>query len=211
MTEARACRWCGQPMPATSRRDALTCSKRCRQSRWRFDVAPAGAATLRPMRFAYADPPYPGLARRYYASAEVNHPLLIAYLCEQWPDGWALSTSSDALRDVLLMCPPSVRVCSWHRGERRGRSHRPRDAWEPLIVCGGRARVIEPQESCCNALAAAGKHRSHPGRLVGMKPPAFSRWMFAQLGAMVGDELEDVFPGSGSVSRAWALYQGRAA
>ena len=45
-----------------------------------------------------------------------------------------------------------------------------------------------------------------PGALIGMKPPEFAVWMFAQLGALPGDELADIFPGSGAISRAWELY-----
>jgi hypothetical protein len=30
--------------------------------------------------------------------------------------------------------------------------------------------------------------------------------MFAQLGARPGDTLDDLYPGSGAVGRAWALY-----
>lgn len=39
-----------------------------------------------------------------------------------------------------------------------------------------------------------------------MKPPQFSAWMFAQLGALPGDELVDLFPGSGAVTDAWQRY-----
>jgi hypothetical protein len=39
-----------------------------------------------------------------------------------------------------------------------------------------------------------------------MKPPEFAVWMFAQLGARPGDTLDDLYPGSGAVGRAWALY-----
>jgi hypothetical protein len=65
------------------------------------------------MKMAYADPPYPGQAKRYKQenpdALEVNHELLIRHLMDDYADGWALSTSSPALRDVLQLCPPSVR------------------------------------------------------------------------------------------------------
>lgn len=85
------CDWCGGVIPAGSRRDAITCSKRCRQARHRFrrGVVADPAATDRrsprdvsrvdprrlldrgaTARIAYADPPYPGMAARYYA----DHP-----------------------------------------------------------------------------------------------------------------------------------------
>ncbi|MGO9961708.1 MAG: hypothetical protein ACLP50_38005 [Solirubrobacteraceae bacterium] len=48
--------------------------------------------------------------------------------------------------------------------------------------------------------------RSYPGALIGMKPPQFAIWLFAQLGARAGDELVDLYPGSGAVTEAWRRY-----
>jgi hypothetical protein len=45
-----------------------------------------------------------------------------------------------------------------------------------------------------------------PGRVTGTKPAAFCRWVFTLLGAAPGDTLDDLFPGSGAVSRAWAAF-----
>jgi hypothetical protein len=39
-----------------------------------------------------------------------------------------------------------------------------------------------------------------------MKPQAYCWWLFDALGAKPGDELVDVFPGSGAVARAWDAY-----
>lgn len=158
------------------------------------------------MRFGYADPPYPGLARRYYDCAEVDHAELVDRLVREFPDGWALSTSAKALPMVLRLCPDDVRVCPWVNGERRSLAHRPRVAWEPLIVCGGRERVIEPQEPCPDVLVYSGRQHSHPDALVGMKPAAFGEWLFRMLGAAPGDELVDLFRGSGAIERAWRLF-----
>jgi len=49
-----------------------------------------------------------------------------------------------------------------------------------------------------------------PGRVTGTKPAAFCRWVFTLLGAAAADTLDDLFPGSGAVSRAWAAYTGAA-
>lgn len=161
------------------------------------------------MVFGYADPPYPGLAWRYYRCAEVDHAELIASLVDRFPSGWALSTSARALRYVLPLCPPDARVAAWVRGARPGRSARPRSAWEPLIVVGGRRLPdVEPHISDALVASVNGRARSHPGSLVGQKTAAWCEWMFAQLGALRGDSLVDLFPGSGVVGRAWAMYQG---
>ena len=39
-----------------------------------------------------------------------------------------------------------------------------------------------------------------------MKPPQFAVWMFCQLGARPGDELVDLYPGSGAIGEAWRRY-----
>jgi hypothetical protein len=137
------CAWCCGPIPARARRDSVCCSKRCRQARHRFLRAigrPEFTAAARSLRLAYADPPYPGNAWLYrdhpdYAG-EVDHAALIERLAGY--DGWALSTSADALPQVLALCPPGVRVAAWHRGERPTASRWPLHAWEPVIYAGGR-------------------------------------------------------------------------
>lgn len=202
----RTCEWCHAKLPARLRSDAKTCSQACRQAKARFRVAPAASATADPMRFAYADPPYPGFARKLYGREEVDHAELVARLVADFPDDWALSTHARSLQAVLAVCPPGVSIASWHRGERRGRATRPRSAWEPVIYFGGRTREILPEESCCDALAWTGRQHSHPDAIVGMKPAAFCTWLFGLLGAAAGDELVDLFPGSGAVTRAWHLF-----
>ena len=43
----------------------------------------------------------------------------------------------------------------------------------------------------------------------GAKPAVFARWVFDLLGAAPGDALDDLFPGSGAITRAWATFCGR--
>lgn len=205
----RFCAWCRKPIPDGKRADAKTCSKACRQARHRFRVAPAGTtgvAPTRSIRVAYADPPYPGLARKYYGTEEVDHKRLVEQLVTDFPDGWGLSTSAKALQSVLDLCPDGVRVCPWVRGSRKSVSFGPRSAWEPLIVAGGRPQRLSVAEDLDDVLLWGGRQPSHPDALVGMKPAAFCEWMFRMLGLLPGDELVDLFPGSGAVERAWELY-----
>jgi hypothetical protein len=42
--------------------------------------------------------------------------------------------------------------------------------------------------------------------VTGAKPPAVCRWIFTLLGAGPQDTLDDLFPGFGAVSRAWAAF-----
>jgi hypothetical protein len=205
----RICVWCGAVVPAGARRDARFCGVRCRQASWRFGVRRSELdETDRPMRFAYADPPYPGKAGYYVERQEVDHASLVDQLTREYPDGWALSTSAEALRDVLLLCPSEVRVCAWTRVVRRTRSSRALSAWEPLLVAGGRPLRVDVVQGLEDALVYRGRFRAFPGALVGMKPPQFAEWMFRQLGASPGDRLDDVFPGSGAVSEAWRRHVG---
>lgn len=214
---SRICEWCKGPIRPSCRRDAKTCSKKCRQAKHRFrlGVAPTSSLSVAgrssDARFAYADPPYPGLAKRYYGpeAQEVNHRILIGTLEKEFPDGWALSSSASALADVLQLCPPGARVCAWVRGSRRSVAHRARTAWEPLIVVGGRPRSMPVQEVLDDVLIWGGRQHSHPGALIGMKSAAFCEWMFRMLGAEAGDSMTDIFPGSGAVTRAWELYTSR--
>lgn len=218
----RLCAWCEGPIDAAARRDALTCSKRCRQARHRF-LTTVGQASRRagvPLRLAYADPPYPGLSAKYYGdhpdfAGEVDHGQLIASLAAEY-DGWALSTSAESLPAVLALCPPGVRVAAWHRGARPNRrAMRPLSAWEPVIYFGGRVAqdLVDashlPADTTprIDSLVHVSRPRlTDPRRVVGAKPAAFCRWLFELLGALPGDELVDVFPGSGGVARAWDAY-----
>ena len=88
------------------------------------------------------------------------------------------------------------------------KSKRPIGAWEPLIIYGGRELSVDRPRTVCDALSYAGCYRTFPGALVGMKPPRFAVWMFHQLGARAGDQLVDLYPGSGAITEAWRRYTG---
>lgn len=210
----RICEWCREPeIPPEARSNRRTCSKRCRQAKQRFTKhigrgAPAGDDT---MRFAYADPPYPGLSKRYYGdhrdfNGEVDHVELVSQLTTGGYDGWALSTSAEALRDVWALCPPETRLCVWVNGPRKTKSYTALHAYEAVLVYGGRPRQVPVVEDLSDVLLWGGRQHSHPGALVGMKPAAFCNWLFEILGCCRGDTFDDFFPGSGAVRRAWELY-----
>lgn len=151
---------------------------------------------------AYADPPYPGLAARYYAkettfAGEVDHAELLRALADRY-DGWALSTSAKTLRIVLPLCPPEARVCAWVKPIGASpRTFGVHNSWEPLIVVPG--RQLRPGKR--DWLAAQPARRG--GTLMGRKPLAFCAWLFELLGLLPGDELIDLFPGTGVITRAW--------
>jgi hypothetical protein len=192
----RICAWCRGSIPDHVRRDAVCCSKRCRQARHRFLRAAGHAEAVadRPLRLAYADPPYPGRAWLYGATrttpGEVDHAALIARLSGY--DGWALSTSAAALPAVLALCPAGVRVAAWHKGERVTRSRYPLNAWEPVIYAGG--RQLPGARRADSIVCGPSPLATLPGRVIGAKPAAVCRWIFALLGAAAEDTLDDLFP-----------------
>lgn len=202
------CAWCGRAVSSWSERQ-IYCSQRCRQAAFRLRRRRSLEVTLaEPGRFAYADPPYPGLSAKYYGdepdfAGEVDHRALIASLEAGSYTGWALSTSSKALADVLPLCPAGARVCAWVKPigvpPRTAGLH---STWEPLIVVRGRQQPpgVRDWLRAQPARREAGMVRSVAGR----KPLAFCAWLFDCLGMLPGDELLDLFPGSGVVGRAWA-------
>lgn len=207
-----ACGWCKGPIPAGARVDALYCKQGCRQAAWRFSQGLVRREVAdRPMRFAYGDPPYPGKAKKWYEghrdyAGEVDHARLVEQLATGGFDGWALSTSAAALPDVLALCPRGVRVGAWFRGDRPTTSFEPLSAWEPVIYFGGRRSITSIEDRRLDALVYVSRPRTtDPDRVAGAKPARFCWWLFELLGMRPGDELTDLFPGSGGVSRAWAI------
>lgn len=206
------CAWCEGAIPPFSRRDAKHCGQRCRQAAHRFGSACVSLARAeQPLRLAYADPPYPGLSAKYYAehpdyAGEVDLRVLLWRL--QPFDGWALSTSAISLPLVLDLCRQlalEVRVAAWFRGPRPGPSRWPHSAWEPVVYAGGR-RLVSRDVGDDALVHTARPRTTDPRRVIGAKPAPFAFWLFGLLGARPGDELVDLFPGSGGIERAWKLY-----
>lgn len=164
------------------------------------------------MKFAYADPPYLGMCARY----EHNHPdgrcwddvethrLLIERLGDY--DGWALSLHVPSLRAILNLCPDDVRVlawvktwCSWKPG-----AH-PKAAWEPLIIRGSRKPLRSHRVDPVDWIAAP----SSTLKFLGAKPEKVVWWMLDCLGVTADDDFDDLFHGSGAVTRAWQSWRGQ--
>ncbi len=160
------------------------------------------------MKCAYADPPYLGCGRLYvdnHAEAMVwndpeAHRSLIVRLCDEFPDGWAMSLSSTSLRTILPMCPEDVRVCAWVKPFA---SFKPNVqvayAWEPIIFRGGR-KLGREVDTVRDWVA---ENITMERGLTGAKPRAVCRWLFQILGLQAGDEFVDLFPGTGAVMDAW--------
>jgi len=162
------------------------------------------------MRFAYADPPYLGCCRLYQHfhgddglcwDDLTTHKLLIERLCDEFPDGWAMSATSNSLRELLPLCPGDVRVGSWVKPfHAYKKGVRPAYAWEPVIYRGGRnkkppappkgGKAITPKDFVsCNITLKKG--------LTGAKPEAVCSWILDLLNVLPDDEVVDLFPGTG--------------
>lgn len=156
------------------------------------------------MRFCIADPPYPGMSRLYkdhpdYAG-EVDHAELIEQL--RGFDAWALCTASTTLHIVLPLCP-EVRIGAWVKPFASFKPGvNPAYAWEPVLFFGGRKR--ERSERTVRDWHA--ENITLKRGLTGAKPEGFCFWLFDLLGAVPGDELTDLFPGTGAVTAAWERY-----
>lgn len=161
------------------------------------------------MRVTYADPPYPGQAAKHYGrhvdyAGEVDHTELITRMEANY-DGWLLHTSSTALRDVLPLCPPSVRVMAWVKPFCAFKANvAPAYAWEPVIVKAARKAKVTHRLVMRDWITESMTLRRG---LVGAKPQAVCFWAFEVLGTEPDDGLDDLFPGTGGVTRALELFK----
>lgn len=159
------------------------------------------------MRLAYADPPYPGQAKKHYSHdarcAEVDHAALLAALNEY--DGWALSSGADlaAMQAVVPLLGRSVRIGVWVKPFASFKPGvNPAYAWEPIYFKPARRRGRDVPTVRDWVSAPITLRRG----LSGVKPDAVCWWLFDALGAASGDTLDDLFPGSGAVGRAWQTW-----
>lgn len=159
------------------------------------------------MKFAYADPPYLGCGKLYAAhhadalawDDPETHRHLLERLCDEYPDGWAMSLHEPSLKVLLPMCPDDVRVSPWVKPFAVFRPNvGVAYAWEPVIWRGGRKRTRE-QDTVRDWVSA---NITLQRGLTGAKPRDFCRWLFAILNIQAGDQLDDLFPGTNAVGAA---------
>lgn len=187
------------------------------------------------MRLAIADPPYLGRAEMWYgerstavmnsnASSRLSSPArkpdhhpdaaiwddpathrdLVAQLVAGY-DGWVIAMVPDNLFEYLQWVPRSTRVAVWHDPNVMPNGSHPRRRWEAVLVhrAPGRRRVADVPMPVGDVLSKA-----HSGRFAGRKPRAWTEWVLTMLGYCdTHDTVDDLFAGSGAVSRA--LAQGR--
>lgn len=177
------------------------------------------------MRFAYADPPYfgcCGLYGHYHPDGRCwndveTHRLLIDRLLSDYPDGWALSASVPSLWTLLPLIPEEgTRICQWSKTfSAFKKGVRPAYAWEPVIVHGGR----NPHAGHPHAPPERNGKQTTPKDfyelwsdgifapitlkkgLTGAKPEEVCLAILGWLNVQPGDEVVDLYPGTGVMSR----------
>ena len=165
------------------------------------------------MRFAYADPPYLGVAEKFYGhlhdrAADYDDPETHRALIERMTDefdGWALSLHLPSLRTILPMCPEDARLAAWVKPFASFKKNVTRAwTWEPLILWGGR-QIPVTQNTVRDWIEAPAIAESITLRrgFTGAKPAAVTHWIFDWLNMEEGDEFVDLFPGSGAVTEAY--------
>jgi hypothetical protein len=162
-------------------------------------------------RLAYADPPYLGCAKLYPEHPDAGrwdfieaHVDLLAEL--DTFDGWAMSLSTPSLAVILPAAPAGTRIAAWVKPFAAfKRNVRVAYTWEPVL--------FRPVPSRRPGDPVTRDHLAEPitlqRGLTGAKPARFNRWVLDLLGYMPGDEVTDLFPGTGSMGAAVAVEADR--
>lgn len=164
------------------------------------------------MKFALIDPPYFGLAEKFYGDIHPEaavydtlegHAALIASLSEF--DGWAMFLHEPSVRHILPLCPLSARLmpwvkpfCSYKPNVRVAYAH------EYVIVDGGRPFEGREDDTVRDWVSA---NMTMMKGFPTAKPPKVIRWLLKVLNAQRGDEIVDMFPGSGIVTETVIEWQ----
>lgn len=168
-------------------------------------------------RIGYADPPYIGCAHLYADhpdyGGEVDHAELVERLQSEF-DGWVLhAAATPASMAVLapLVEKTGARWCSWVKSFAAfKRNVSVAYAWEPVIIKPARKPVVSKRHISRDFVETAVKSSIALRKgLTGAKPEAVCHWAFELVGACPGDDLADLFPGTGAVSAWWATWEGK--
>ena len=162
------------------------------------------------MKIGYADPPYIGQSAKHYKdhpdyAGEVDHAELVERLQRDY-DGWVLHTHVPGLRELLTLCDGGgLRVLAWVKPFAAFKSNVPLAyAWEPVLVSAARKPVVG------GLTVPLRDYLSEPITMQrgvsGAKPERVCWWLFEAVGAEPDDQLDDMYPGSGAVARAWDTW-----
>lgn len=176
------------------------------------------------MKFAIADPPYYGRARRWYGEGGCgvghgkgqadNHPEAHLWdrpekhleMLEQLKtnyDGFAIATSvmglNVYLREIDLKQGSGYRMAIWHKSYSAPSGSRIRNVFEPVLV------YVPSDRRGYKSHARIDDLRHINPKLngfIGAKPKEWTLWVLDLMGATPADDVDDLFHGSGSVAQA---------
>lgn len=163
------------------------------------------------MRLAYGDPPYPGMAHLYRDHpdyrGEVDHVALLERLDTY--DGWVLHTASTTLDLVLRAAGEAgvegFRILAWCKSFASFKpGNYPAYAWEPVLVKQLRTPTLLRGVVSRDFIV---ERITFGQGLAGAKPRAVVEWALECAGAEPGDELDDLYPGTGAVRAAWEYWR----
>ena len=111
-----------------------------------------------------------------------------------------MSAAMYSLKEIIAIAPADARLAAWVKPWSAFKPGvDPAYTWEPVLFKTARkASKHTPtvkDHLICNITLKKG--------LCGAKPRDFCFWVFDLLGMKPGDELVDVFPGTGIVGRCW--------
>ena len=184
-------------------------------------------------KFAIADPPYYGRARRWYGSGGCgvghgigqadNHPEahiwdepeahleMLANLKANY-DGFAIATSvmglNVYLREIDLKQGSGYRMAIWHKPISSPSGSRIRNAYEPVLIYVPKDRRGYKSHARIDDIRSI---NIEPIGFIGAKPKAWVWWVLDLMGVNKNEQVDDLFYGSGAVTKAveeWRLTNG---
>jgi hypothetical protein len=164
------------------------------------------------MRVAYADPPYVGCAELYKDHPDYGGEVDMAALVDRLQvefDGWVLHASATP-HSMAVLAPlveqTGARWMAWVKGFAAFKKNvSVAYAWEPVIVKPARKPVVSKRLVSRDWIQESITLRRG---LTGAKPEKVCHWAFEMVGARPEDDLVDLYPGTGAVTRAWKTWQG---
>lgn len=160
------------------------------------------------MKIGYADPPYIGCAHLYKDhpdyNGEVNHRSLIFDLIANY-DGFILHASAPSLPQIVGLLPDDARIMAWVKPFAAFKKNvSVAYAWEPVIVRAARKPVVSKRLVMRDWIDCPITMKKG---LTGVKPEKVCHWAFEMVGARPDDNLVDMFPGTGAVTKAWDTWK----
>tara|TARA_R110000868_G_scaffold65361_2_gene195549 strand:- start:18 stop:596 length:579 start_codon:yes stop_codon:yes gene_type:complete len=180
------------------------------------------------MKLCIADPPYLGRAVRWYGAGGCgngrgggqadNHPEaylwdmpethinLVKELQDNY-DGWAIAMTVHSLSTYMQAVETNsrngIRVLSWIKPGSVPSGNRILNTWEPVLIQVPTSRKNYKSGKSMRDVLEAAPLRSN---FIGAKPEAWTHWVLDALGYQNGDEVTDMFGGSGAVQNAINSY-----